>query len=868
MNSKTTTIIIIAVVAIIVIGCVCFFLFKDKGGDDPVTPVYEGEWATKTIYESYYEDGMPVYREIPVGEDRNLTITKLHGFYKLDRGGDTYFAVQKYKGLLSVSSGDNSTIATAIMDGDHLILNVLDLNTQHVLSMDFARVLKNGKEVTWDDLERSWNPTQGQTYQAYQKTRYVGDVPIDYNDRSYVLTVDMVTPKTIMYHQTFTQLESDKAPVTINSTAVQFSKDGWLAIGMVEDMLLIDYLTVQDGNLYLFSASEYEGAFSIWDVRYGDKSKNKDLYTDEEGDIGYAVEKTLFVNESGRTDIETRNVMLYGNRSFDDHQLMNLICHEEDVCDNYAFSLYGVGGSYICVAQSVVTYNDKQYDALIFGEKNENGLTVSGICYGAEDAVLFIQEYQDPSASQYPVVSDISVTGDEYRFFKVQNADNPNEYSPLAWGARTYKNTQLVSDSITWDPKVIVVDHTTKSVELRGNDKADQYKVTLTFDKVDDLDATVTDGKLAVSLDGIKTGFTVTLQFETVDRLIGDWELVETIRGAWDGIQPYHIYEYEKEDLMISKFDDVYRIVKGDVDVLGVSDGRKIATAGLSDDIYAAYILPIPRSECIRMVYFEGKEAVVDIYAPKGYAGPFYDSVFTCDLPEIGEQLKAFKIRECKVDPVDHIDYDNTFTLSEVEDGMIFYTVDTLDADTIYCVGLYLNGSEFFSYCNNYEFEYVEMVSFYDDVIYTQSTTSHESTWIGEYGDEAKAVYPYKFFEKKIYEGTEDNIIYRDGKVVEENDDVPITLRAILQNDEFVLVMTLSDNDEQASTWAIKVGKLGALGNYPIMASAFVTYKGVNYEGTYVGQFSENLGHLDIIGNLLGDDGSSVIIKQSYDLER
>jgi hypothetical protein len=141
-------------------------------------------------------------------------------------------------------------------------------------------------------------------------------------------------------------------------------------------------------------------------------------------------------------------------------------------------------------------------------------------------------------------------------------------------------------------------------------------------------------------------------------------------------------------------------------------------------------------------------------------------------------------------------------------------------------------------------------------------------SWVVDYGDIGDANYPYHFFEGKTYVGEECSAVYKDGKLIEKNEGVGITLKILYQDDEFLTVSTISKNDEQPSIWGMKIGTLSRLNSYSLMNEANQTYKGVYYKGTYFGSFTDDLGELEIIGNLVGEDGSTVVIKQLYALER
>jgi len=864
MDKKTMIIVIVAAAAVIAAGCACFFLLKGNGGGEPAVPEYQGVWAVEAIHEAYYDGDEAVYEEIPVGTAPDMTITKEDGFYKLVRGDRTYYAVLKMRGLISVSSGDTH-IAAGYADGDRLFMSLVSTETLHAQIIDFKRVLLDGEAKVSKASKPSWDPGVGQTYEAYQKTRYVGEVPIDIAD-SYVLTVDKSENNLIMYRQTTTYSEPGKEPRVFGSVAVPFGKENWLAVSQLDGSLLIDHIMVQKGNLYLFSAADYDGEFCIWDVRYGDKSKNIVSYYDMEGDINYGTEKVLYLDEDGKATSDTRKIMLYGDRSFDDHRLVNLYADENDGPDTYGIAIYEYDGGYLSFGQSAMSYGHEQYYVLTIASYDGDTIDISGIGFRDGGAMLFSQEYARDS--QYPYVQDIEVDSDYYKYFAIYNADNLMEWSPMGWGAATYKHTKIVSHNITWDTSAMVIDHDKNTVQLTGNDKAYLYDVTLKFDKVDGIDAKVSTDALEISLEGIKDGFTIGIDFKPVDRLVGDWVLLETLTATWADGKPLVGTSYDTGTLTISKNDEWYAINNGEVEVLGTGDGIKIAAAGLFEDARAAYIIPNMRSEFMRAVYFDGSEAVVKIYAPKGYVGTYSGLQYACTLPEEGDKLPAFKIMEYNPGPIDHLDCKNRFTMVEkTEDGIIFYTVDTEDVGRIYSTGLYMNGDNFLSLCQNNDGTYIEMATFDEDVLYTTMMARGDS-WVVDYGDIGDANYPYHFFEGKTYVGEECSAVYKDGKLIEKNEGVGITLKILYQDDEFLTVSTISKNDEQPSIWGTKIGTLSRLNSYSLMNEANQTYKGVYYKGTYFGSFTDDLGELEIIGNLVGEDGSTVVIKQLYALER
>jgi hypothetical protein len=865
MDKKTMMIVIVAAVVIIAAGCACFLLLKGKGGE-PAEPEYEGVWAVETIHEAYYEDGVAKFVELPVDSASDMTITKEGDFFKLVRGDSTYYAVQKMKGLLSVDASGDTRIASAHADGDILTMGLMDLDTRHVATMTFKRVLLEGEAQASAEHKRSWNPAEGQTYDAYQKTRYVGEVPIDYDDVSYKLTVDKNAQpySLIMFRQTLTYEDSELDTV-IDCIAIPFGKDNWISIGNLNGETLMDYVMYQDGNLYFFSAYDYQGAFSIWDVRYGDEKKDIPNYYDSEGDINYGTEKVLYADTDGSVMHTTRDIVLYGDKSFDDHQLMDLYVDGHDVPDVYAVAGYKSGGVLTTYAQCDRWFFDKQYPSLIIGSYGGETIEVCGISYGDDGAILYIQEFV--TVMEYPRVKDIDVNGDYYRYFDIVNAVDAGEWSPLGWGAMTYEHTLMVSDSMSWNANGLLVDHDKNTVQLRGNDKAYLYDVTLKFEKVEYIEALVDDGVLTIAFDGIQEGFSMGIEFTPVDRLVGEWELQETFTGTWHEGVPLIGVEYGTGTLTITDSGDFYTISDGNVEVLGTGDGTKIATAGLIEGAGTTYIISNVQSPFMRVVYIEEGYAAVKIYAPKGYVGPYQDVRMTCELPEIGETIPAYRIMKNLLEPESHPEYGNKLTLWNAEDGMIFYTVDTNDVGMIYSVGLYMNGEDFFALSQCESFQFVEMISFYGDVIYSQYMDVN-STWAIDYGDEASAAYPYEYFAGKVYEGKEYSAIYKDGALVEKNVAVDITLKTTYQLDDFLQAATWSENDEQATVWGMKIGTLSGLNHYSVMNVAVAVYGGVEYVGTYLGYFSDDLGEFSIVGNLVGEDGSTVVVGQIYSLKR
>ena len=864
MDNKTMMIVIVAAVVVIAAGCACFFLLKGNGGDEPAVPEYEGVWAVEAIHEAYYDGDEAVYEAVPVGTAADMTITKEDGFYKLVREDRTYYAVLKMRGLISVSSGDTH-IAAGYADGDRLFMCLVSTDTLHAQTIDFKRVLLDGEAKVSKESKPSWDPEVGQTYEAYQKTRYVGEVPIDIDD-SYVMTVDKSEDHLIMYRQTTTYSEPGKEPRVFGSVAIPFGKENWLAVGQIDGSLLVDYVMVQKGNVYLFSAADYDGEFCIWDVRYGDKSKDIVSHFDMEGDINYGTEKVLYLDEDGKATSDTRKVMLYGDKSFGDHQLINFYADENDGPDTYGVATYDSDGHLLSFGQSVMTYGHDDYYTLTLASYDGKTIDISGIGFRDGGAMLFSQEYARDSP--YPYVQDIEVDSDCYRYFAIQNADDLMEWSPMGWGAATYEHTEIVSHSITWEPSTLIVDHDKNTVQIRGNDKAYLYDVTLRFDKVDDIFAEASVNMLTVSPQGIKDGFTIGIDFEPVDRLVGEWELQETVTATWSDGKPLVGTSYDTGTLTIGKNGDWYTITDGVVEVLGTGDGTKVATAGLFGDASETYIIPNMRSEFMRVVYFDGDEAVVKIYAPKGYVGTYSGVQYACPLPADGSKLSAFKITEYDPEPIDHMDCKNLFTMvARTTDGIAFYTVDTEDVGRIYSTGLYMNGESFLSLCQNSGGSYVEMATFHDGILYTMMMAGGNS-WVVDYGNVERATYPYHFFEGKTYVGEERSAIFKDGQLIEKNDGVGITLEILYQDEEFLLVSTLSENDEAAAIWSIKVGDISRLNLYPVMTEANQIYKDVYYKGTYFGSFTDDLSELEIIGNLVGDDGSTVVIEQQYSLKR
>ena len=320
-------------------------------------------------------------------------------------------------------------------------MSVFHIESQFLELLDFKRALTDGT-VASDDAglsdTPSWDPQEGQTYDAYKITRYVDNVPIDMSDDSYRLVIDKVRPGLVMYRQLVVPADPAETPFAMCCVAVPLGESNHVSLSVIEGTVFLDILTYQDGNIYGTSAGTYDADFSIWDVRYGDESKDREAEFDMEGNVYHGMENTVLMTKDGEVKRGTRGVLLYGSYTIDNHQFIDKYSGKDGESALWGLSVFGHGDGLSLLGENLVYFDERELTGLIFSYMDDDGnITVSGICYNDYEAAVFSQEYGPKYRNEYPAVEKVECDNEFYRFFELCDGDDRKEVTPLGVGANT-----------------------------------------------------------------------------------------------------------------------------------------------------------------------------------------------------------------------------------------------------------------------------------------------------------------------------------------------------------------------------------------------------------------------------------------------
>lgn len=348
----------------------------------------------------------------------------------------------------------------------------------------------------------------------------------------------------------------------------------------------------------------------------------------------------------------------------------------------------------------------------------------------------------------------------------------------------------------------------------------------------------------------------------------GDWEAVMVYTGGWlNGNPVYRGYDDVDMTAEISHFrNDFYTFEMDDERLYCSWDGEKLVTGGIHGSTSLVFIMLTPGNGNYMLVsYFADDQAVIEVYKRAGYVGEFPDLSIPLDLPRMETFMKTFKVREYTPEgPVDHIP--NSMIFESVSGRMIFYDM-TYSADGVYnYTGLYITSGIFMSMVTTDDGPKYEMTEYRDGVFYcSMMDYVSGNIWVGEFGYVDHADYPDVDLTGSIYYGTEDALLYKDGRITELKIGNAMGLRVLSQDDECLQIITLDVSMSEYAFWTAIITDMRPVFHYGIMVESDIYYDGVTYHGCYFGHFNDkSCSELYICGVLSSEDGSYVVISQKY----
>ena len=350
--------------------------------------------------------------------------------------------------------------------------------------------------------------------------------------------------------------------------------------------------------------------------------------------------------------------------------------------------------------------------------------------------------------------------------------------------------------------------------------------------------------------------------------IVDEWELVTVYGGGWlEGYPLYSEYAVYGEKATISHYKGDFYIFDMDGEKSYCSwDGEKMVTAGLHDSTSVVFIMQLPENENYLIAsYFAGTEAVIELYQRAGFVGPFPGLSIPIDLPEMGTSMETYKVREYTPEgPIDHVR--NTMTLVSVEGRMLFYDMGYSAQGVYYYIGIYLTSGSFMSLVVSADGPEYEMTEYRGGVFYcSMMDYGTGNIWVAEFGDPASADYPDKNLANSTFEGTEDAVVFKDGRIIEEINSNEIGLDILMQDGACLIISTLDQSGNEDASWTSMVNDLRPVHHYGLSIQSAIEYKGVMYHGCYFGHFdSKQCKELYIYGVLSGEDGSCIVISQKY----
>lgn len=345
-----------------------------------------------------------------------------------------------------------------------------------------------------------------------------------------------------------------------------------------------------------------------------------------------------------------------------------------------------------------------------------------------------------------------------------------------------------------------------------------------------------------------------------------EWELVTVYTGSWiEGTPAYSEDTSMHATVKIQHYKgDFYTMDDGSDRLYCAWDGEKLISA--QDDYSTTIAMLVDNnSNFLKVMYFdEFDDAVIEVYARNGYVGDFPGLKIPFSLPEAGTVMESYKNREYTPDGTKDRDA-NTIMARGVEGPIFFY--DALLDDNVYNFTCIHIGHRIFMSLGVFEdIRIFDMTEYRGEVLYCSSKdVKDSSTWVTEYGDESKKDYPDFDLSKRTYSGTEDFVIFKDGKVVEQKYGNKMNIRVIDQDDQCLYIAATDEDGDESAMWSMVINDLRPTYRYGLSVQSVIEYNGVDYVGQYYGHFtSSKCDELEVYGTLVSDDGSYIVISQTY----
>ena len=348
--------------------------------------------------------------------------------------------------------------------------------------------------------------------------------------------------------------------------------------------------------------------------------------------------------------------------------------------------------------------------------------------------------------------------------------------------------------------------------------------------------------------------------------IVDEWDLVTAYIGGWnDGKIIYYEDTTVHGAVKIEHYKgDFYTMGDGSDRLYGAWDGEKLISAE-SEYSTTIVMLDANNSNFLEVMYFdEFGAAIIEVYERQGYVGDFPGLKVPFDLPEDGTVMESYKNREYTPDGnKDH--GTNTLTARGVHGPIFFYDV-LMGDDLYYFTCIYIDHRIFMSLGVCGDSYIFDMTEYRGDVLYCSSKDlGASSTWVTEYGDKSKKDYPDFDLSKRTYSGTEDFVIFKDGKIVEQKYGNKMNIRVIDQEDQCLYISATDEDGDESAMWSMVINDLRPTYHYGLSVQSVIEYNGVDYVGQYYGHFtSAKCDELVVYGTLVSESGSYIVISQTY----
>ena len=487
--------------------------------------------------------------------------------------------------------------------------------------------------------------------------------------------------------------------------------------------------------------------------------------------------------------------------------------------------------------------------------------------------VLLLGKSSDPTFDEVEIDEEL-----QGKFFVV-NGDDETVSAVLEKGAKTYKDTKIVSEGVIWDADTLVIDHnaltvTATMVLLGGN-----HNVEISLADVGDLEAVFVLGDLEISLDGIKKGVSVRIDFDApmpIEKMFaGTWNLVSATAGYYDeeGNPQYKDIDLAGKAVIEAFDDDFCTLEFQDHTSTCVFDGTHLITTDVggfsstaiisayNGEMYIGFVLPGYGATALE---FE-RESGPEYYSPevRGSGSEPY-------IPAEGTVMEAF-IAEKHVDEetTDYLDRDYKFTLLRDEASILFYKVEyTVDGvtNTFHFVAARMLAESYIAICEEPGESgdtFVDMVNFTDGVVYTNSYIIDKlrpTMWHVVYGDEDKAYDLEVDMLNWTYGGYEEAIVYNGGIVPIVPESTLVALQVVGQENNLIEIESETMTGTPG-TWSAVVLPYFK-GGYRMTVESFALYDDELFTGFYLCFMDPDMSEMVVYGCLDGEDGSFAVFKQ------